>query len=57
MKMKEIIPKHKQHQYKPEYLDRGVAMEQRRIEIFKKLVAVNYSHSKAYEISKRRMKI
>ncbi len=57
MKMFEIIPKHKQHQYKPEFLQRGVKMEQRRIEVFKKLIALGYKHSKAYEISKRRMKI
>tara|TARA_Y100000114_G_scaffold156776_1_gene185213 strand:+ start:7282 stop:7455 length:174 start_codon:yes stop_codon:yes gene_type:complete len=57
LKLKQIIPKHKQFQFKPEYLERSVDMEQRRIEIFKKLVAVNYSHAKAYEISKRRMKI
>jgi len=55
--MKDVIPHHKQHQYKPEYLDRSVAMEQRRKEIFKKLIALEYGYSKAYEISKRRMKI
>ena len=57
MKMFEIIPKHKHHQFKPEFLHRGVMMEQRRIEVFKKLIALGYKHSKAYEISKRRMKI
>ena len=57
MKMKEIIPIMNHRLLQPDYLNREESMEIKRKEICKKLIASGVKHHKAYEISKRRMKI
>lgn len=57
MKMKDIIPRMNHRLYKPDYLNRVEFMEKKRKEIFRKLIASGIKHHRAYEISKRRMKI
>ena len=56
MKMKDIIKIENQRLYKPDFLNRLQKTEQKRVEIFKELVALGMPHYNAYQISIRRMK-
>ncbi len=55
MKMKDVIPTINHRLYKPEYLNRLVSMEEKRIEICRILTASGISPYKAYELSKQEM--
>tara|TARA_Y100000004_G_C8740615_1_gene338127 strand:- start:310 stop:477 length:168 start_codon:yes stop_codon:yes gene_type:complete len=53
--MKDVIPTINHRLYKPEYLNRLVSMEEKRIEICRILTASGISPYKAYELSKQEM--
>ena len=55
MKMKEIIPMMNHRLYKPEYLNRLVSMEERRIKICRILTTSGVTPYKAYKLSKQEM--
>lgn len=55
MKMKDVIPTINHRLYKPEYLNRLVSMEEKRIGICRILTASGISPYKAYELSKQEM--
>ena len=55
MKMKDVIPTMNHRLYKPEYLNRLVSMEEKRIGICRILMASGISPYKAYELSKQEM--
>lgn len=55
MKMKDVIPTMNHRLYKPEYLNRLVSMEEKRIKICRILTASGISPYKAYELSKQEM--
>jgi|TARA_R100000479_G_C6351980_1_gene189610 hypothetical protein len=55
MKMKDVIPTMNHRLYKPEYLNRLVSIEEKRIRICRLLTASGISPYKAYEVSKKEM--
>ena len=55
MKMKKKIPIMNHRLYKPEYLNRLVSMEERRIKICRILTTSGVTPYKAYKLSKQEM--
>tara|TARA_R110000796_G_scaffold54665_1_gene127687 strand:- start:154 stop:327 length:174 start_codon:yes stop_codon:yes gene_type:complete len=56
MNMKDSVSLDNQRLYKPAFLNRSHKTEQKRVMVFKELVALGMPHYHAYQISIRRMK-